>query len=160
MEYFTNFHIALKHTNDNAGNKVNGCNDNGHDRIALDDFGCTVHCTIEICFFLNFITANTCFLFCDQSGTHVCVNCHLLTRHCVQGKASCDFRYTFCTFGDNNKLHQNNDEEDEDTNNNIALNYKIAKCLNDLTCFAALRQNQTCRGNIQPQTKQSRNEQE
>ena len=143
MEYLTNFHIALHHTNNNTSNKVNGGDKDGHNRIALDDLSCTIHCAIEVRFFLNLITANTCFLFCDKASTQVCINRHLFTWHCIQGKTSSNLRYTFRTLGDNNKLHQNNDEEDQDTNNNISLNYKVTKCLDNLTCFTALRQNQT-----------------
>ena len=159
-QYFAQAHAGLNNTNDRTCDKIYRRDDDRHDRVALDDLGCTVHCAVEVRFALDLIAAQLGFLFIDQAGRQVGVDCHLFTRHGVQGETGSNFCYAFCTLGDNDELHQNDDQEDDDADDNVALDNEFTECLDDLTCIAASRQNQARGRDIQSQTEQRCNQQQ
>ena len=143
---------ALNNADNGAGHKVDDRDNQGHDRVALDDLGGAVHGAVEVGFLLNLVTPLPGLFFINEAGTQVGVNGHLLTGHGVQGEAGRHFRDTLGAFGNDDKLHQNDDQEDQHTDDNIAAGNQGTEGLDDHTGLTAFGQNQSRRGYVQSQS--------
>ena len=146
------------HADDHAAHKIDQRHNQRHHCVALDNFGGAVHSAIKIRFLLNFAPADTSLLLVDQTGRKVCVDSHLFTRHGVQGKASGHFSHALGAFGDNDKLHQHDDDKDDKTNHRVAACNQLTEIQNNRTGVAAVAQNLSGGRDVQPQSKQGSNQ--
>ena len=153
-------HAALHHTDDAARRKVDCRDDDGHDRVTLYDLRRTIHRAVEIRFLLDLMSADFCLLLRNQTGAEVRVDRHLLTGHRVQRKSCRNLGNAFRALGDNDKLHQYDNQEYDYADNRIALQNEGADGGDNLPRLPLLCQDQSGRGNIQPDTKERRNQKE
>ena len=128
--------------------------------MALDDLGGAVHGAVEVRFLLDFVPAHPGFFFVNQAGAQVCINGHLLAGHGVQGKAGSYFAHPLSALGDDNELHQHDDEKDQHANDDIPLGDEVAERLDDDTGLAAVPENQPGGGDVQSQPKQCGHQQQ
>ena len=84
----------------------------------------------------------------------------MFAGHRIERKASGNLSHALGALGDNDELHQNDDQEDDNTDDHVALNNKFTEHLNDLTCLSALREDQTGGRYIQTQAEQRCNQQQ
>ena len=85
---------------DDATHQVDEGGDQGHDGVALDELGGTVHGAEEVRFPLDVAAALPGGLFVNKAGAEVRVDSHLLTGHGVQGEPGGDLGHTLGALGD------------------------------------------------------------
>ena len=154
----------LRQADDQPANNIDDKNENGGNRIAFDEFRGTIHCTVEIRFLGDFLAAGLGFFICQDTGIQISIDGHLLAWHRIKGKAGGHFRYAASTLGDNNKIDNNQNDKDKNTDSIIAGNHKLAESLDDLASrictVMAFAQNNTCRGDIQAKAQNRCNQQQ
>ena len=158
-------HAAHHHTDDDTANQVDQRQDDGHGGIALDDLGSTIHGAVEVRLALNLLAAHPCLLVVDHPGVQVGVNRHLLAGHGVQRKTRRHFRDTLRTLGNDDQLHQYDDDEDNKPNDYIARRNQLTESSDHLTCGVlaldrAVAQNQAGGGDVHTQSKQGCDQQQ
>ena len=70
----------------------------------------------------------------DHACIKICVNRHLLARHSIQSEARDDLGNPARPFGHHDEVDDHEDQENDETNNIVAGNHKLAERFNDLTC--------------------------
>ena len=70
----------------------------------------------------------------DDACIKICVNRHLLARHSIQSEARDDLRYPASTFGHNDEVDDHENQENDETDDIVAGNHKLAERLNNFTC--------------------------
>ena len=148
-------HALLRHADDDAADNVDADDQQAGDRIAAHEFAGAVHGAEEIGFRFDRLAAGLGFLLVDQAGRQVGVDRHLLAGHGVQAEARRHFGDAARTFGDDDEIDDDQDGEDNQANDEIALHHQIAEGLNDIArccrAFIAMTQDQACGGQIQRQ---------
>lgn len=76
---------------DESANDVNDDDEEASDGVAFDEFGGSIHGSVEIGFAFDFFSALAGLVFVNESGCKVGVNCHLFPGHCIEGEPSDDF---------------------------------------------------------------------
>ena len=127
-------HPVLQYTHQQAADHVNHHDQNARDGVTAHKLARTVHGAVEVRLLRHFRTAFFGFIFGDKAGVQVGVDRHLLARHPVQHKTRAHFRDTPCTFGDNHKVDDNEDNEHHDTDSEIAAYQEVAERLHHFTC--------------------------
>ena len=153
-----NVAAAVDESDGDAAHQVDNRDDDGHSGVALDDFGGAVHSAVKIGLLLNLLPAHPCLLLVNKAGGQIGVNGHLLTGHGVQGKPSGHLGHAFSALGDDDKLHQHDDEEDDEAYHKIAARNQLAKVLNHHTGITG-GENHSGTGHVHAQAEQSGNEQ-
>ena len=82
----------------------------------------------------------------------------MLAGHRIEREARGNLGDTLGTLGDNNKLNQNDDQENHQTNDYITLNHELTERFDNLAGVTAIRQNLSSGGNIQRQSEQRGNQ--
>ena len=98
-------------------------------------------------------------LLIDQAGAEVGVDGHLLAGHGVQGEAGGHLGHTLGALGDDNKLHQHDNQEDDHADDDIAAGNQITEVLDNLA-GVALPENLPGGGHVQSQPEQRCNQQQ
>ena len=122
---------ALHHADDQAGHEVDERDDKAHHRVTLDDLGGAVHCAVKVRLPLDLFPAHPGLLLVDKAGGKVRVDGHLLAGHGVQREAGGHLGHALGALGDDDELHQHDDEEDDDADNDVAPGNELAECLDD-----------------------------
>ena len=149
----------LNHPDNQATDQVDQRDDDSSNSITLHKLAGTVHSPVKIGFPLDILAARTGLSVRNQTRVQIGVYCHLLTRHGVQRKSGCHFRYTGGPFGDNDKLDHYQDEKDDEPDNHIAPDHKLSERSDHLSFkLAAQQENKAGGGNIQSQSEQCHNQ--
>ncbi len=107
-------------TDDDAAENVDGGDDEARNRIAADEFRGAVHRAEERAFLFQLAAAALRLLLIDDAGGQVRIDRHLLAGNGVEGKACADFSDTRRTLGDDDEVDGDQDQEDDQTDNEIA----------------------------------------
>ena len=102
------------------------------DRIALHEFAGAIHRTVEIGLGRDFTAAGLGFVGGQQPGGEIGVDRHLLAGQCVEREAGGDFGDAPRALGDDHQIDDHQDQEDEDTDREIAADQEGAEGLDDL----------------------------
>ncbi len=124
--------MVHKDLNDHAAQEVDHGDQQGHDGVALDDLGGTVHGAVEVGLLLDLVPALPGVLLVDKTGGEIRVNGHLLAGHGVQGEAGGHLGHTLGTLGNDDKLHQHDNEEDDHADDDVAAGDQVAEILDNL----------------------------
>ena len=77
--------------------------------------------------------AHTCaFGLFKRAGANVGFDAHLFAGHGVQREPGCDLGHPFGAFGHDHKLHDGDDQKDDQTDHDATANHKFAKGFDDL----------------------------
>ena len=112
----------LEHTNHDTANEIDYQNHDAGNRVSAHKLRSTVHGTKEVGFLRHIRTPRLGFALLNNSSIEIRVNCHLLTRHRVQGKTGGYFSHTSRAFGDHDKVNDGDHNKDHDTNSKVATN--------------------------------------
>jgi hypothetical protein len=128
-QYVHNFHVAPRHTDDDAAHDVHRHDHEPGHRVPTNKFRRTVHGPIEVGFSLNRFPSGAGLFFIDQPRVHFGVHGHLFSGHGVQGKPGGHFRHAFRPFGDHEKLHDHKDQEDHKPHHRVPPHHHFSKSL-------------------------------
>ena len=148
MQEFRHGPLSVDHTHQEAPDEVDKGGYDGEDGVALYKLGSTVHGAEEVGASLNIQAAFPGLFLVDDAGVEVCVNGHLFTGHSVQGEAGRNLSHTFGTLGDDDKLYQNQNEEDDKADDYISLYHKFTESLDNRAGVAVVGENFTGRGYV------------
>ena len=123
----TETHAMAEAANRDPAKKIDGSDNEASNGIAAHEFRGTIHGTIKAGFRFQFLAAQTGLIFVNQPSRQIGINRHLLAGHGVQAEARGDFGDASATLGDNNEIHDQQDEEDNQANRDIAPHQKAAK---------------------------------
>ena len=129
---------GLEDTDNTSSHQVDGRGNERHYTVTLYDFGSTVHGTVEVGLSLNLLSSLSGLLLRNHSGRKIRVNGHLLTGHSIQLKTGCHFGYTLRTLGNNNKLHQYDNQVDNQTYHHVTLYNEVTEGLDDCSGGSAV----------------------
>ena len=139
-----------------AAQNVDEQNDQARDRVALHEFGRTVHGAKEVGLLGDLFAALLGGVLVDHAGVQVGINRHLFAGHGIQGESGGYFRDASRTLGDHREVDQDQDAEDHDADQVVAGHHKFSKGLNDLArgigAGVAFDQDHPGRGHIQGQS--------
>ncbi len=151
-------HSVLQNPNQQAAHHVDHHDQNTGDGIPANELTRTIHRAVEIGFLGYVGTAFFRFIFANQPGVQIGVNCHLFARHPVQYETRAHFRDTARTFGDNHKVDDHEDDKHHDTDGEVTAHQEVAEGLDHLTCRRTagmpVHQDDTGGGHVQRQAQQ------
>ncbi len=127
-------HVVLHHTHRETANDVDDQNHDAGHGIATHKLAGTVHGTKELRFLTDFCTPLAGFVFSDQAGIQIRINCHLLAGHGIQCETRRHFSNSASTFGDYDKVDQHQNDEHHNTNCKVAADQEVTKCFNHFAC--------------------------
>jgi len=138
---------------DDAAEDVDGENDEARDRVAADEFRRAVHGAEEVRFGFQLLPPLARFPLVDEARGKVGIDGHLLSRHRVQGEARRDFGDAAGALRDHDEVHDDQDREDDDADDEVALRDQAPEGLNHLAggirSFIPMRQDEPRRGEIE-----------
>ncbi len=155
-------HVMAQITDDDPAEDVDGGDDQAGDRIAADELRGTVHGTEERALLLQLATAMLRFLLVDQAGRKVGVDRHLLAGDGIEGEARADFGDTRRTLGDDDEVHRDQNEEDDQTDDEIAGHDETGEAGDDAAgsavAFMTMGKDDARRCDVQRQANHGRNQ--
>ena len=151
------------HPDGEPGDDIDRQDQQSRRRIALHEFGRTIHRTVEIGLNRNFAAAFARFVSADEACGNIGVNRHLLARQGVQHKAGGHFGHAACAFGDDDHVDDHQDRKHEQADHKIAADQKGGKAFDHLArrspAFVAVDQHDAGRGDVQGEPQQGREQQ-
>ena len=126
----------MEHSDCESPKNIDDGDENTCDGIASHEFTGTIHRAIEVGFFLDFESARCGGDFIDDSGIELGIDGHLFSRHRVECESSGHLRNTPCTFRDNDEVDNHQNNENDGSNEVVALDEHIAKSFDHMTCIA------------------------
>ncbi len=157
-------HVLQQNPDTETAKDIDRHDDQRSDGLAADKFAGTIHGPVKLCLPRDLFAAALGFFLVDQAGVQIRVDGHLLARHGIQGETGGNLRDTARTFGDDDEIDKHHDQEDDQTDREIAAYHKIAKGLNDLPDrtgpLMTMQQDQPGGGNIEGQTVQGGDQQQ
>ena len=129
-------HALLDHADGEAADQVDERDDDGGDRVALDELRGTVHRAVEVGLGVHLGAAAAGLVLVDQAGVEVGVDRHLLAGHGVEGEPGADLGDAAGTVGDDDELDDHEDQEDDQADDERAADDEVAEGLDDLAGVA------------------------
>ncbi|CAB4721246.1 unannotated protein [freshwater metagenome] len=120
-------HAALRHADREAADEVDQRDDDGGDRVALDELRGTVHRAVEVGLGVHLRPSASCLVLVDQPGVEVGVDRHLLARHGVEGEAGADLGDPSRAVRDDDELDDQQDREDDQTDDQRPADHEVAE---------------------------------
>src|SRR5690606_29280194 len=114
------------------GGDIDEGDDEAGNGVAAHEFGGAVHIAEEGAFAFEFGAALLGSVLVDQASRKVGVDGHLLAGHGVEAEAGGHFGDTARTLGDDDEVHDHEDDEDHRADDEIAAGDEIAESLNDV----------------------------
>ena len=152
----TKAHAVAADAYGNAANQIDRRDDQTSNGIAAHKFRSTVHGAVKTSFRFQFLAPRTGLRFINQPGGQIRINRHLLARHGIQAEARGNFSNSPAALGNDNKIDNQQDEENNQPDGNITAHQEAAKGRNHMAGrfwpFMPMRQNNACCGNIQRKT--------
>ena len=118
------------------------------DRISTHELRRAVHRSVEVRLARQLVSPTSRFVVVDQPGGEVPVDAHLATRHRVERKARGDLSHPAGTFGNDDEVDPNEDQEDDDTDRVVPADHELAERLDDRARFSS-SQDQPRRADVQ-----------
>ena len=153
LQGFPGRDAVLGDADDGTAHDVHHGHDHAGDAVALDELHGAVHGAEHLAFLADDIAAALGLFHVDDPGAHVRVDGHLFAGHGVQGEARAHFGHAFGTLGDDQELHDGQDQEDHGTNDEITAQGELAEGLDDLA-GVGVEQDQAGGGDVQAHAEQ------
>jgi hypothetical protein len=112
--------------------QVDDDDDQPGDGVALDELHRPVHRAVELALLLHQAAAALGLVHVDGAGAHVAVDRHLLARHRVQREARRHLGHALGALGDDDELHDGQDQEDHQADDQVAADDEVAEGLDDV----------------------------
>ena len=125
-------HAAHDAADDEAADDVDDDDHHAGDRVALHELHGTVHGAEEGALALEVLALLLGLLGRDDAVVHLRVDRHLLARHGVEGEARRDFRDATGALGDDDELHDHDDDEHDDADHGVAGRDELTERLDDV----------------------------
>ncbi len=139
------WHAVAEHANGQPPHNVDGGDDDAGNGVPTHKLGCTVHGAVKSAFLFQLLALDAGGALVDRAGGQVRVNGHLLARNGVQEEAGRHFGNTPRAFGDDHKVHHQQDAEDNAPDHHIPTHEEPAEGGHHMTCgigaFAPVAQN-------------------
>ena len=160
LDRLAEVHVVLDHAHVEAAGNVDQCNHNAGNGIAANELAGTIHGPVEVGLLSHLFPPRLRLFLRNQTGVHVRVDGHLLSRHSIECESGGHFANTRGTFGNHQELNGDQYGEDDQPDDNVAPGNEFAERLNYAAgsmCSVGSRasQNQSCRGDVQHQAGQS-----
>ena len=146
-------HAVLGDADDGPADDVDHGDDHACDAVTLDELHGAVHGAVHLAFLTHALAAGLGLGHVDDPGAHVRVDGHLLARHGVQGETGPDLGHALGAFGDDQKLHDGQNEEDHGTDHEIATQGEVAESEDDLA-RVRLQEDETSGGDVESHPEQ------
>ena len=118
---------ALEDADGHATEEIDDRDDDGRDRVALDELRTTVHRSVEVGLGGDLLATTSSLSVVDEAGVEVGVDGHLLAGHGVQREAGADLGHTLGALGDDDELDDDQDEEDDQADDDRAADDEVAE---------------------------------
>ena len=151
----TRRHVVLHDAHDRAADDVDGGDDHPRDAVAFYELHRAVHGPVHFAFHLHGVAAPLCFFHVDDARTQVRVDRHLFPGHRIERETRAHFRHALRSLGDDEKLHDREDEKDDRAHDEIAPRGEFAEGVNDFT-RVGLQKNEARRRDVEPDAKERR----
>ena len=125
-------HAVLGDPDGEAADQVDQRDDDGGDRVALDELRGTVHRAVEVGLGVHLAAALAGLVLVDQAGVQVGVDGHLLAGHRVEGEAGADLGHAAGTVGDDDELDDEQDREHDQADDQRAADHEVAEGVDHL----------------------------
>ena len=152
-------HAPLHHADDEAADDVDDGDDDAGDGVALHELHRAVHGAEQLALALEVAALALALLHVDGAGAQVRVDGHLLAGHGVEGEARGDFGDALRALGDDDEVHDGEDDEDDRADDEVALDHEVTERDDDLARVAG-EQDQAGRGDGQRQPVHRRDQQQ
>jgi hypothetical protein len=154
----------LRNADHHAADDVDEHDQQSGHGITAHEFGGAVHGAEEAGFVLELAAAPARFRLIDQSGGKVGVDRHLLARHGVEVEAGGHFGNAPGTLGNDHKIDDHQDGEDDDADDEISAHHEIAEGLDHVArgigALVPAREDQTGRGEIERKPQHGRDQED
>ena len=151
-------HVLLQDADREAADEVDGDDDDGGDRVALDELRRTVHRAVEVGLFGDLLAAALRFVLVDDAGVEVGVDRHLLAGHRVEGEARGHLGDASGTVRDHDELDHDEDEEDDEADDHRTADDEVAEGFDDLA-RVAVQQHEPRDRHVEREPEQRRDQQ-
>ena len=139
-------HALLGHGDNDAADNIDAHDQKTGNGITAHKFAGAVHRAEEIAFRFQILAALLGFFFINQAGRQIGIHRHLLAGHRVQTEACGDFGDTARTLGDDDEVDDDQNGENDQADDEVALHDQLAEGLDDITrgsgALGAMPQNQ------------------
>ncbi len=125
-------HAVLRDADGEAADQVDQRDDDGRDRVALDELRGTVHRAVEVGLGVHLLAAPAGLLLVDEAGVEVGVDGHLLAGHRVEGEAGAHLGDAAGTVGDDDELDDEQDREHDQADDQRATDDEVAEGVDHL----------------------------
>ena len=150
-------HIVLQDTDGESADDVDHRDDDTCDRIATNKLARSVHRTVEIGLFCQFLPSSTRLLTGEISSIQVGVDGHLSTGHSIQGESSRYLGNSRCSLGYHDELDHHQNHEDDEAHHHTGSGYELTEEQNDIpgspgTLFPGAAEHQSSGGDVEGQS--------
>ncbi len=147
--------VLLEDADGKASADVDKDDEDPGDRLPAHEFAGPVHGPVEVCFPGDEGPPPPRLPFVDDPGVEVGVDAHLLARHGIQGEPGGHFRDAAASFGDDHKIDDHQDEEDDHADEVVPADDEQAEGFYDHARrrrpFVPVEEDETGRGDVQGQ---------
>jgi hypothetical protein len=148
LQRLTDGHPLLHDADGKAAQHVDERDQDGGNGVAAHEFAGPVHGPVKVRFLFDGPAAGAGLLFVDDAGVKLGVDGHLLAGHGVQGEAGRHFGDTPGALGDDDEIDQDQNQEDDQADDVIAVDDVIAERFDDMPGIT-IQQDQPGRGNVE-----------
>ncbi len=164
MRGFSEREALLDHADDDSADDVDEHDQEARDCVAAHEFRRTIHRAEEAALVFQGLAPFLRGFLVDQARGQVGVDRHLLARHGVEMEARCDFRDAPRAFGDDNKIHDHQNGEDDNSDHEITAHHEIAEGFDDMAgrrrALMSMRQDQPRGSQVERQPQHRRNQED
>ena len=119
-------HAVLHHADDEPADDVDQHDDDAGDRVALDELAGAVHRAVEARLLLQVLAPTLRLRLIDEPHVEVGVDAHLLAGHAVEREPRRDLGDALRAAGDDDVLHDDQDQEDDQPDHVVAADHERA----------------------------------
>jgi hypothetical protein len=120
-------HVALGDADDDAADDVDREDEQAGDRVAADELRGAVHRAVEVGLALDLAAALARGALVDEASAQIGVDRHLLAGHRVEGEAGRDLGDALGALGDDDEVHDHQDQKDDRADDEIAADRERAE---------------------------------
>ena len=148
MQRLRGGHAVLRNANNGAAHNVDDSHHHTGDTVALDELHGAVHGAVHLAFLTDTAPAALCLFHVNDARAHIRIDGHLFARHGVQCEARPDLGHAFGALGNDEKLHNGQNQEDNRAYYEIAAQGEFPESEDNLAGIG-LKQDQPGCGDIQ-----------
>ena len=122
----------LHHPDDEAADDVDKEDHDARNGIPFDKLGGTIHGAVEVSFLGYILTTLLRLFLIDKAGVQIGIDGHLFARHRIKGKTGTHFRDPPGTLGNDHKVDDHQDGENDDADRIVAADHHVTERLDHM----------------------------